>query len=190
MSFMFFRFRPSSHSETYTIIVNLKSRGDAKRLYRQLIANADRLPLASGGQAIVRNKQTVSVNLYVPSRDDADRLARTIKRKNKGAECTIVRERESFLIEGTLPEGLTLNSPILPLILDSKEYEGLRELAEICQVEQRGNKIIFKYEGEDAWAFYDRYGFVAANHWIIERKSGEVIVIPESWKNSYRLEGA
>jgi len=79
----FFRFRPSNHSEEFTVTVNLPSVEKAKQLYGMLVANADNLPLAEHGQSIVRSKQTVSIDLYVSSQDEVKRLVRTIKRKNK-----------------------------------------------------------------------------------------------------------
>ena len=179
----FFRFRPSSHSEEFTITANLPSVEKAKQLYSQLVANADKLPLAEHGQSIVRSKQTVSLDLYVPGPDEVVKLVRTIKRKNKGAKCEIAEERTSFIIETEIPEGLTLDSPILPLILDSEAYKALKELKKFCQTEQKGSKIIFRYDGEDANLFYDKYGLLAGGRWIVEKVKEDIcIIIPEDWK--------
>ena len=179
----FFRFRPSNHSEEFTVTVNLPSVEKAKQLYGMLVANADNLPLMEYGQSIVRSKQTVSLDLYVPSRDEVERLVRTIKRKNKGAECKVTEEKTSFIIETEIPEGLTLDSPILPLILDSEAYKALKELKKFCQTEQKGSKIIFRYDGEDANLFYDKYGLLAGGRWIVEKVKEDIcIIIPEDWK--------
>jgi len=179
----FFRFRPSSHSEEFTITVNLPSVEKAKQLYGMLVVNANNLPLAEHGQSIVRSKQTVSIDLYVSSRDEVERLVRTIKRKNKGAKCKIAGEKTSFLIETEIPESLTLDSPILPLILDSEAYKALKELKKFCQTKQKRSKIIFRYDGEDTDLFYDKYGLLAKDHWIVERVKEDIyIIIPEDWK--------
>ena len=183
MKVYLFRFRPSSHSEDFTATVNLPSVKKAKQLYGMLVANADNLPLLEYGQSIVRSKQTVSIDLYVSSRDEVEKLVRTIRRKNKEAVCEITEEKTSFLIETEIPESLTLDSPILPLILDSEAYKALRELKKFCQTEQRGNKIIFRYDGKNAILFYDKYGLLAKDHWIVERAKEDIyIIIPEDWK--------
>lgn len=158
MKFHVLKFRPSSHSEDYTIIATYENKSDAENVEEALLKmlgdmkknmdgydtdwSPDEAYVSSDGERVIFEVYSAG---YL---EDVESVLRKVA---KPVELDCYTNYQRLEISVSVPSGVTPESALL--ILGKKEAEALRWLLKYCgkpQIEDSGKRGVFKwyYEGD------------------------------------------
>lgn len=181
-----FKYRPSSHSNDYTIIATYRCEKDAEKAYaaiQRMLRKMKRNPYAYDvdwdPERVTVYVDGERIFFNIETSGDLDYIESAMREAAEPVEVAAYTDYQSLTIRVKVPAGITVESAML--ILERDEAETIKRLREICgepRVIMMGDSQVFEwtYEGDGIFNRFDgvlrlngfEFSVVDHENWLVE----------------------